>query len=394
MLIHSRTRKDGFYSGVDHRAAASQDPRPPAASVLWLPFHLCASCRSSPRLPYTSSYRHLLLTRIVEPPPHQPFLRRPSSPPLRPWAVHTASLHQPRGALLYSYCSGLPIVVHLCPLGRIVRDSNITPIRVKKWTDISPAAQKHIFDAIKDKFENANPDIEIDVYKAEIMEHTRDLWNNWRGDLNRQFVKPARNMQQAIKNCPKGIKQPDWEWLVKEHFYSKDFIDRSKRNSKNRSNLKILHHSGSKPYRQIIWDNGGKENNPPTLDKLFSLTHMKDGTFVDSETSTKHAEIEVERLLNPTLSNVELMDKCFESNRRDHVVGYGGGIRARDIRSPTVTKAELIEKLTQSEQEKKELQEDNQTLHEENRMITSRVSRMEEEWAELKSTMSASLTRG
>ncbi|XP_021321792.1 uncharacterized protein LOC8074289 [Sorghum bicolor] len=135
------------------------------------------------------------------------------------------------------------------------------------------------------------------------MEHARDLWNNWRGDLNRQFVKPARNMQQAIKNCPKGIKQPDWEWLVKEHFYSKDFIDRSKRNSKNRSNLKILHHSGSKPYRQIIWDNGGKENNPPTLDKLFSLTHMKDGTFVDSETSTKHAEIEVERLLNPTLSN-------------------------------------------------------------------------------------------
>ena len=77
---------------------------------------------------------------------------------------------------------------------------------------------------MQDKFENANPDIEIDVYKAEIMEHARDLWNNWRGDLNRQFVKPARNMQQAIKNYPKEIKKPDWEWLVKEHFYSKDFI--------------------------------------------------------------------------------------------------------------------------------------------------------------------------
>jgi len=77
---------------------------------------------------------------------------------------------------------------------------------------------------MQDKFENANPDIEIDVYKAEIMEHARDLWNSWRGDLNWQFVKPARNMQQAIKNYPKGIKKPDWEWLVKEHFYSKDFI--------------------------------------------------------------------------------------------------------------------------------------------------------------------------
>ena len=59
---------------------------------------------------------------------------------------------------------------------------------------------------MQDKFENANPDIEIDVYKAEIMEHARHLWNNWLGDLNHQFVKPTRNMQQAIKNCPKGIK--------------------------------------------------------------------------------------------------------------------------------------------------------------------------------------------
>jgi len=84
------------------------------------------------------------------------------------------------------------------------------------------------------------------------------------------------------------------------------------------------------------------------------------------------------------------MDKCFESNRRDHVVGYGGGIKARDLRSPIVTKAELIEKLTQSEQEKKELQEDNRALHKENRMITNRVSLMEEEWEELKRNMSAS----
>ena len=56
------------------------------------------------------------------------------------------------------------------------------------------------------------------------MEHARHLWNNWLGDLNHQFVKPTRNMQQAIKNCPKGIKKPDRKWLVKEHFYSKDFI--------------------------------------------------------------------------------------------------------------------------------------------------------------------------
>ena len=84
------------------------------------------------------------------------------------------------------------------------------------------------------------------------------------------------------------------------------------------------------------------------------------------------------------------MDKCFPSNRRDHVVGYGGGIKARDLRSPVVTKAELIEKLAQSEKEKRELREDNQALHEENQMITNR---MEEEWAELKRHMSANCSQ-
>ena len=73
-------RKDGFYSGADHRAAAS--PAPPAAAVVSLPFRPCASWRSSPPLPCTSSRRHLLQARILEPLPHRPFLRRPSSPPL------------------------------------------------------------------------------------------------------------------------------------------------------------------------------------------------------------------------------------------------------------------------------------------------------------------------
>jgi hypothetical protein len=56
------------------------------------------------------------------------------------------------------------------------------------------------------------------------MEHARDLWNNWRGDFCQHYVKPAKNMQQAIKNCPEDFLEAKWEWLVKEHFYSKEFI--------------------------------------------------------------------------------------------------------------------------------------------------------------------------
>ena len=34
-------------------------------------------------------------------------------------------------------------------LGRIVRNPRITPMRVKEWSNITDAARKHIFDAIK-----------------------------------------------------------------------------------------------------------------------------------------------------------------------------------------------------------------------------------------------------
>ena len=110
------------------------------------------------------------------------------------------------------------------------------------------------------------------------MEHARDLWNNWCGDFCQHYVKPAKNMQQAIKNCPEDFPQADWEWLVKEHFYSKEFI----------------------------------------------------------------------------------------------------------------SKAELIEKLKQSEDEKRAMQEENRELREENKATNSRMSRMEQEWEELKNRLSSS----
>uniref|UniRef100_A0A8R7P3A9 Uncharacterized protein n=1 Tax=Triticum urartu TaxID=4572 RepID=A0A8R7P3A9_TRIUA len=176
-------------------------------------------------------------------------------------------------------------------LGRIVRNPRITPMRVNEWSNITDAARKHIFDAIKDKFENIDDNIAIDVYKDEILDHVKKLWINWRGDLHRHFVKPKKTMQEAMKKVPKDIPKDDWEWLVKEHFFSKEFLKKSKRNTQNRANLKMLHRSGSKPFRQIIWDMGGKENKPPSMDKLFSETHKKGTDFPDSTTSAKHAQI-------------------------------------------------------------------------------------------------------
>lgn len=61
--------------------------------------------------------------------------------------------------------------------------------------------------------------------------------------------------------------------------------------------------------------------------------------------------------LNPTLSNIEVMDKSYTSVRRKRVVGFGGGIKARDLRGPALSKAELVSKLEKSEEDKEVLAE-------------------------------------
>jgi hypothetical protein len=102
------------------------------------------------------------------------------------------------------------------------------------------------------------------------------------------------------------------------------------------------------------------------------------------------AQLEEQISLDPSLCNTELMDKCFPSKRQDHIVGYGGGVKTRHLRSPCISKAELIEKLKQSEDEKRAMQEENRELREENKATNSRMSHMEQEWEELNNRLSSS----
>jgi hypothetical protein len=51
------------------------------------------------------------------------------------------------------------------------------------------------------------------------------------------------------------------------------------------------------------------------------------------------------------------MDKSGSSDGHKRVVGFGGGIKARDLRGPALSKAELVSKLQKSEEEKKVLAE-------------------------------------
>ena len=53
---------------------------------------------------------------------------------------------------------------------------------------------------------------------------------------------------------------------------------------------------------------------------------------------------------NPILSNIKVVEKTFSAQYHKHI-GYGGGIRAKDLRDSSSFKAELQAKLKQNEKE-------------------------------------------
>ncbi|KAH0657059.1 hypothetical protein KY285_031941 [Solanum tuberosum] len=118
-----------------------------------------------------------------------------------------------------------------------------------------------------------------------------ELWNKWRGYLHVKYVKD-KPIQQSLKDIPKEVDKKEWEWLVKEHFASKSFQARSSRKATNRAKLKMLHHIGSKPIREIIYQQGRKDGNPPNLATIFFETRKKDNKLVEPEAIEKHAQLE------------------------------------------------------------------------------------------------------
>ncbi|XP_049378008.1 uncharacterized protein LOC125842723 [Solanum stenotomum] len=152
-------------------------------------------------------------------------------------------------------------------LGKIIRDRNICPLGVSSWHDIKQEKLNHMWAAVEHKFES----VDMNDHRDHILGWMNELWNKWRGHLHAKYVKD-KPIQQSLRNVPTGVDKKEWEWLVKEHFASESFQARSSKNATNRAKLKMLHHIGSKPIREIIYQKGGKDGNPPDLATIFFET--------------------------------------------------------------------------------------------------------------------------
>ncbi|KAM3395502.1 hypothetical protein P3S68_004508 [Capsicum galapagoense] len=166
-------------------------------------------------------------------------------------------------------------------LEKIICDRNICSLGVSSWSDISQEKLNHMWLAVENKL-----------------------------------------LQQALKNKPNGIDKKEWEWLVKEYFSFEAFQDKSKRNAANRAKLTMLHHMG---IDMFVFDvkGGGGGSNPPDLETIFYESRRKNNKLVEPEAIQKHAQIEEIVNAEPSLSSIEIVEKCFGPQNRSHVVAFG-----------------------------------------------------------------------
>ncbi|CAH9137904.1 unnamed protein product [Cuscuta epithymum] len=270
-------------------------------------------------------------------------------------------------------------------LGIIVRDTNMCPVRVHKWKDIGEKEKDHMWSAVTDVFSNAN----IEVYKQHTLLHMKELWGNWRSDLLRYNV---TNIGITLKTAymrspPTGLEKHEWRWLIREIYSNPEFQKRSARNSANRGCYanELMHRTGSKPFRQVIWDDlGANEGNDPRLVDVFYTTRKKGDKLPNVETIQKHEEIQEITDKYPSLSNVEVAQMVFKSKSRDRVVGYGGGVKLKDVTRSQPSREELQGELNSAKQQNQLMANRMETIQEENNELKGRVGTIQEENSELK----------
>ncbi|WMV33796.1 hypothetical protein MTR67_027181 [Solanum verrucosum] len=152
-----------------------------------------------------------------------------------------------------------------------------------------------------------------------VLQHMRKLWNNWRGPLHKNMK--SNSLHEVLKDVTIGAEKTDWEWLIKEHFLSDKF-------------------------------KGDKDGNPPNMATIFFETRKKGNELIEPETNENYAEIQELVQSEPSLTNNEVVERCFGPQCKSHAVGFYGGITPSELKGGSTSKAALLEELKKNSKRK------------------------------------------
>ncbi|OIT38135.1 hypothetical protein A4A49_59684, partial [Nicotiana attenuata] len=104
----------------------------------------------------------------------------------------------------------------------------------------------------------------------------------------------------------------------------------------------------------------------------------KDNKLVEPEAIEKHV-CSNQRIIqsDPSLPSIKIIEKYCGPQTRSHVFGFGGGVKAKDLKSGTSSNAELLSALRST-------REENKSLNEENKSLQERLSTLEDDMKEMK----------
>ncbi|WMV46508.1 hypothetical protein MTR67_039893 [Solanum verrucosum] len=233
----------------------------------------------------------------------------------------------------------------------------------KGWNVVRKFMPRDSFDDMQ-KNDNDSEDLHDSIERKRKRTHTAIIPSTWRGSLHMNAK--SKPLKEVLKDVPQGVDKSDWEWL-----------ETSTRNARNRSKLSMPHRTGSKPIREIIYELGGKHGNPPDMATILFETRKKDNKLLEPETNKKYDEIQELLQVEPSLTNIEVVERCFGPQSKSHVIGFGGGITSRDLKGGSAAKTALLEELNTSPKEKAALLEELNATRKENESIKRRLDNIE-----------------
>ncbi|KAL2935404.1 UDP-N-acetylglucosamine--N-acetylmuramyl-(pentapeptide) pyrophosphoryl-undecaprenol N-acetylglucosamine transferase [Bienertia sinuspersici] len=198
----------------------------------------------------------------------------------------------------------------------------------------------------QDVFSNEN----MESYREHVLDHMKELWINWRSDLLRYNVKNKNITLQSAYNQkpPNRLDKNDWRWLIKEVYSTDKFKCK-----------------------------GANKGIKPDLVNVFYTTRKKDNSLPNAETTQKYDEIREILGKDLSLPHVEVAQRVFKSKSRDRVVGFGGGIKLKDIKGPQPSREELEVELNTTKKQNQVLESRVEALQGKNDDLKGRVGSIE-----------------
>ncbi|XP_058115400.1 uncharacterized protein LOC131258246 isoform X2 [Magnolia sinica] len=216
-------------------------------------------------------------------------------------------------------------------IGRLTRAH--CPIRYADWRSVPDSDKDNLWSMVRDTYE-------IDEkYKEKVLQKVNKSLRNWKWELRRHYDKFDQDAE-GRRNCPKGVKQEEWECFIDVES-SEQSISRRENGKASRKEMKHPHTTGrrgaARTAEKMLMEN---PNAIITRTDLYVATHTRsDGSYPTPELSITMERIKSIIASDPASTQRDLdhdpVAQVCGRDSRGLVRGMGEGISKTTIMAST-----------------------------------------------------------